>query len=143
MPVTPVPVPNDIEIEPAQAQEAAAIDDLWRRCGERVRFDVPPAGQIVARDPGSGRVIGVAEYFRAFPPEDVLASVCVEEPYRGQGVGARLLRALGKLARRDGRRQLCGFLAGKNLAALRLLRSSGQDVHLHAVGDGFFAEIIC
>ncbi len=136
-------LPSDIDIEPAQAQEAAMIDELWRRCGERIRFDVPPAGQVVARDRGSGRVIGVAEYFRTFPPEDVLASVCVEEPYRRQGVGARLLSTLSKLARGDGRRQLCGFIAGTNLAALRLLRSSGRDVHLHADGDGFFAELSC
>ena len=63
------------EIDPLLPSESRAADELSGRCGAGARFGVVPVVQLAAREPHSGRLVGVAECFRTFPPEDALASV--------------------------------------------------------------------
>ena len=129
------------EIDPLLPSESKAADELSERCGAGVRFGLVPVVQLAAREPDSGRLIGVAECFRTFPPQDALASVYVAPEARGQGIGTALLRTLTAVARRRGKRNLSMFLADDQLAAWGLLRSAGALVRAHEVEGGLYVEV--
>jgi len=128
-------------IERLSPDESVAADELAARCGAGVRFDLVPIVQLAAHEPDSGQLIGVAECFRTFPPEDAIGSVYVDPDARGQGVGAALLRALMAAASRSGKRTLSMFVADDQLAAWGLLRSAGALVRAHEVEGGIYVEV--
>jgi len=130
------------EIDPLLPSESKAADELSERCGAGVRFGLVPVVQLAAHEPDSGRLIGVAECFRTFPPQDALASVYVASEARGQGIGTALLRVLTAAARRRGKRNLSMFLADdQQRAAWGLLRSAGALVRAHEVEGGLYVEV--
>jgi len=86
-------------------------------------------------------VVGVAEYFRAFPPEDALASVCVDAEFRQRGIGTALFESVISAAARDGKRNLCGFIADDDVAMWKLLRSAGVRVRTYEVDRGLYVEV--
>jgi len=129
------------EIGPMLPGELKAADELSDRCGAGGRFGLVPVVQLAAREPHSGRLVGIAECFRTFPPENALASVYVDPEARRQGIGTALLKALIAAASRNGKRNLSAFLADDELAAWALLRSAGALVRMHEAEGGLFVEV--
>jgi len=130
----------DIELAPSPDTEVAA--SLWERCGGRTSpGTAAPEMQIVALERLTGRVVGAAEFVRTFPPEDALASLCVDPAFRRMGIGRMLLEALMTSAARQGRRNLCAFVPETNLAAWKLLEASGAPAHAYQSDGGYYVEL--
>jgi ribosomal protein S18 acetylase RimI-like enzyme len=130
------------DIELARIDDPEAIASLWDRCGGRSSPGAAaPAREIVARERGTSRVIGVAEFIRTFPPEDALASLCVDPAFRRMGIGGMLLEAIMASAASQGRRNLCGFVSEANLAARKLLESSRAPARVYETDDGCYVEL--
>lgn len=124
----------------AKPEDERAIKALWKS----TRLAPPreaPTMRLVARDAETQRLLGVADYFRTFPPEDVLFVVAVVPAERGRGVGTALLRMLARNALRNGRRNLCAFIGHDDLASWRLLRSAGIPLRIYDVEGGCYVEL--
>ena len=81
---------------------------------------------IVAIDPSSGELLGVARYIRS--PEDAeLAEVAVTvaDDWQGRGLGRSLLDRLTYRARREGVRRFSALVQSENQASLALLDGVG------------------
>lgn len=130
------------DIELTRMDDPEAVASLWDRCGGRSSpGTAAPAREIVARERGTGRVIGVAEFIRTFPPEDALASVCVDPAFRRMGIGGMLLEAIIASAASQGKRNLCGFVSEANLAAWKLLESSRAPARVYETDGGCYVEL--
>jgi RimJ/RimL family protein N-acetyltransferase len=82
---------------------------------------------IVAIDPSSGSLLGVARYIRS--PEDAeLAEVAVTvaDDWQGRGLGRSLLDRLTYRARREGVRRFSALVQSENRASLGLLDGVGD-----------------
>ena len=86
-------------------------------------------------------MLGIAQYFRTFPPEDACGAVLVVPEAVYAGVGERLLRAMAEQALSDGIRGL-GMLVGRHdSATLDLLRHTGMPVRISPLNDGLDVEM--
>ncbi len=130
-----------VRIERALPEDGEAADALWDVTAARVVLQEAPATRLVARDAATGRLLGVAEYFRTFPPEDVLFAVAVVPAQRRRGIGTALLRTLARVALRDGRRNLCTFIADEDIPSWQLIRAAGIPVRIYDVDDGYYVEL--
>ena len=132
----------DADIELARIDDPEAAASLWDRCGGRSSLETAvPAREIVARERGTGRVIGVAEFIRTFPPEDALATLCVDPAFRRMGIGGMLLEAIIASAASQGKRNLCGFVSEANLAAWKLLESSRAPARVYETDGSYYVEL--
>ena len=87
---------------------------------------------LVALDPGTGDLVGVARYVRLEPARAEVA-VAVVDAWQGRGVGSLLLTRLARRARRAGIRWFESLTLADNDAALRSLRRVGP-THCVALG---------
>jgi nucleotide-binding universal stress UspA family protein/RimJ/RimL family protein N-acetyltransferase len=81
---------------------------------------------IVAIDPSSGELLGVARYIRS-PGDAELAEVAVTvaDDWQGRGLGRSLLERLTYRARREGVGRFSALVQSENRASLRLLDGVG------------------
>jgi GNAT superfamily N-acetyltransferase len=133
--------PEKLLIERALPEDGEAAEALWEITGARALPKDAPAARLVARDAATRRFLGVADYFRTFPPEDVLGAIAVIPTERRRGVGIALLQMLARVALRDGRRNLCAFIADDDLPSRQLVRSAGIPVRVYDVEGGFYIEL--
>lgn len=89
---------------------------------------------LVAVDPGSGGIVGVARYVRTRPGVAEPAIV-VSDDWQGRGLGAQLLDALADRAREEGVESFVAPILAENRGAIRLFeRLSGGDATLRRDG---------
>lgn len=85
---------------------------------------------LVALDPKTGAIVGVARFVR-LPDDPVVAElgIAVVDDWQGRGLGTELLNQLTARAREDGVRRFSAFVLQANQPMLDLLRDLG-DVHV-------------
>ena len=82
---------------------------------------------IVAVEPSSGDLLGVARYVRSTDdPEVAELAVTVIDDWQGRGLGRALLTALTRRARREGVRRFSAMVLSENREVLGLLDSFGD-----------------
>ena len=82
---------------------------------------------IVAVDPASGNVVGVARYIRSTgDPEVAEVAVTVVDDWQGRGLGRALTDRLTYRARREGVRRFSALVHADNPASLALLKGTGD-----------------
>jgi GNAT superfamily N-acetyltransferase len=82
---------------------------------------------VVAVEPGSARIVGVARYVRDEDPAEAEVAVVVADPWQGLGVGSALLERLVERAREEDIRQFVAIVLSDNADALELFRSMAPD----------------
>ena len=102
-----------IEIEPARTNDRPAIEALLEASQLPTNgFELALGTAVVARE--DGRIVGCAAV-EPYGPVGLLRSVCVAEPLRGLGLGARLVDRAEALA------------AARGIAELFLLTETAAD----------------
>jgi hemerythrin-like domain-containing protein/GNAT superfamily N-acetyltransferase len=100
-----------------------------------------PAQCLVAREDQTSRLLGIAQYFRTFPPEDGCGAVLVVPEAVHGAVGRQLLETMAEQALHDGIRNL-GTLVGKHDAAtMDMLRAAGMPVRVSPLNDDLYIEM--
>jgi GNAT superfamily N-acetyltransferase len=117
------------------------VVDLWHELGAPVCAADRPATCLVAREPGTGRVLGLARYFRTFPPEDGCGAVAIIPAAAHTGVGEALFRELVRHARHDGMRMLGTLVSNHDTLTLDFLRRANLPVIFSKVSGGMYIEI--
>lgn len=69
---------------------------------------------LVAFDPDSGRLVGVARYVREKDPEVAEAAVTVADDWHGRGVGTMLLHEIAQRAREEGVTRFTAYVLARN-----------------------------
>jgi GNAT superfamily N-acetyltransferase len=82
---------------------------------------------VVALEPGSEWIVGVARYVRDEDPAEAEVAVVVADPWQGLGVGSALLERLVERAREEEIRQFVAIVLSDNSEALELFRSMAPD----------------
>ncbi len=81
---------------------------------------------VVAIDPASGDLVGVARYVRQAPGSDrAEAAVVVADDWQRQGLGRALLESLTRRAREEGIARFTALVQADNRRALELLAEIG------------------
>jgi GNAT superfamily N-acetyltransferase len=81
---------------------------------------------LVAIDPDSGRLVGVARWVRERDkPEVAEAAITVADDWQGRGLGTLLLRCLGERAREEDIERFSAFVLAQNDDMLDLLHNLG------------------
>ncbi len=132
---------NPVLIEPVQPGDEEAIAELWRVCGAAPYGVSRPRVCLVARESATGRVVGAAEYYRGFPPEDAYAWVGVHPNARRAGLGSSLLRELARIALGDGIRNMGLFVEADDQRLWHMLDRAGIPLRAHAIEDGHYVEL--
>jgi acetyl coenzyme A synthetase (ADP forming)-like protein len=138
---------RSVAIRPLHADDAAAVEALWRRLdaperrrflelahlpsespGEVVAARPPQAAGVVATVPGpvSESVVGLARYERS-AADAAAFSVFVDPAYRRVGLATALVRRLAAAARHAGVRRLVSEVAAREHGVLALVRELGLD----------------
>lgn len=153
----PITSLEEIEIRPAEADDAATIRDLLgdlaRTLGDEDRFrstadDILRYGFGAARHfealiaERRGRAVGLVLFFRTFStwrgrPGVYVQDLHVTDRCRGQGLGRRLLAAAARHARSAGCTHLRLSVDPDNTSALAFYRRLGLDVR----GDEFICQV--
>jgi GNAT superfamily N-acetyltransferase len=131
----------ELLIERGSPGDDDAAEALWKSASARPCALGQPAVRLIARDARSHKFLGVADYFRTFPPEDAIGGVAVVPEERHRGVGSALLRELAKVALRNGKRNLAGFMMHDDSAARRLLHATGIPVRPYQAEGGLYCEL--
>ena len=76
---------------------------------------------LVAFDPETGRMVGVARYVREDDPEAAEAAITVADDWHGRGLGTELLHELAERARHEGVKRFKGFVLARNEDMIDLL----------------------
>jgi GNAT superfamily N-acetyltransferase len=80
---------------------------------------------LVALDPDSDSIIGVARYVREEDPKLAEAAITVADEWQGQGLGSALLREIAERAREEGVERFTAFVLARNDDMIDLLHSLG------------------
>ena len=93
---------------------------------------------VIAVDPSSGEMLGVARYIRSKDDpqaaEVAEVAVTVADDWQRRGLGRALLNRLTYRARREGVRRFSALVQGDNPGALRLLEGVGATQHQQDAG---------
>ena len=81
---------------------------------------------MVALDPDSGQLVGVARYVRSEEPDEAEVAVVVGDPWHGNGVATALLERLAVRAREEGIDHFVALVLSDNEEVLGLFRSLAQ-----------------
>ncbi len=82
---------------------------------------------LVAVEPDSEWIVGVARYVRAEDPAEAEVAVVVADPWQGLGVGSALLERLVERARAEGVVQFVAIALSENEEALEMFRNLAPD----------------
>jgi RimJ/RimL family protein N-acetyltransferase len=80
---------------------------------------------LVAFDPETDRMVGVARFVRHNDPEVAEAAITVDDAWQGRGLGTLMLQRLSERAREEGVKRFSAFVLAKNDDMLVLLRRLG------------------
>jgi RimJ/RimL family protein N-acetyltransferase len=76
---------------------------------------------LVAFDPESGRLVGVARYVREKNPEVAEAAITVADDWHGRGLGTALLHEIAERAREEGVKRFTAYVLARNEDMMGLL----------------------
>src|SRR4051794_10016869 len=76
---------------------------------------------LVAFDPETGQMVGVARYVREDDPDLAEAAITVADEWHGRGLGTTLLNELAERAREEGVRKFTAYVLAKNDDMIDLL----------------------
>jgi GNAT superfamily N-acetyltransferase len=82
---------------------------------------------IIALDPGSGQIVGVARFVRTDDPAAAEVAVTVLDDWQGRGVATTVLERLVARAREEGIERFLALVLAENADALELFRHLGAD----------------
>lgn len=130
-------------VRAARMSDLDALEALENRCFEGDRMSrrsfaaalrSPRAAILVAQNPAQAALSAAAVLlFRANSPAARLYSIAVAPEERGRGVGARLLAAVERTARRHGAAAIRLEVSVTNKSALALYQKSGYGIREHIV----------
>jgi nucleotide-binding universal stress UspA family protein len=142
-------------VRPISSRDRARLADAFARLSERSRYrrflspmralsdemldhltdvDHRDHEALVAIDPSTDRLVGVARYVRSdADPGAAEVAVTVADDWQGRGLGKALLEQLKERAWREGVRRFSALALAENRGALALLSSLGE-VERHAGG---------
>jgi acetyltransferase len=80
---------------------------------------------------GKETLLGVARYVRDRKGDSAEFAIVVADAWQGRGVGTRLLRELGDVARKRGLKRLYGDILGTNRPMLDLVSKLGFRLSRH------------
>ena len=100
-----------------------------------------PPHWLIVREQASGRTVGIAQYFRTFPPEDACGAVLVQPEALHTGAGEQLLRAMAGQALKDGIRNLGTLVSRDDHSTLDLLRQARAPIRISPLHGGLYVEI--
>lgn len=115
--------------------------ELWHELQAPVCAGERPATRLVAREPGTERILGLAQYFRTFPPEDGCSAVVTPPAEAHSGAGEALFHELVRRALHDGMRTLGTMVSRHDALTLDLLRKARLPIRYHPVSGGTYIEI--
>lgn len=118
-------------------EEGASVQDL-RRSGLEIMLN-NGRGRVLAAQTADGTVVGLCAGQLTISTVDggpavLIQDILVHEDWRGQGVGARLMDALGSWAREDevGRLRLLADLEGEPAPGWRMVPETGPRSCAHS-----------
>ena len=76
---------------------------------------------LVAFDPDSGRLVGVARYVREKDPDVAEAAITVADDWHGRGLGTALLNEIAERAREEGVKRFTAYVLARNDDMIDLL----------------------
>jgi hemerythrin-like domain-containing protein/GNAT superfamily N-acetyltransferase len=129
----------DIETVEAQCDPSAA--QLWHELHGPSCDSSHPAVCLVARGRHGGQTLGVAQYFRTFPPEDGCGAVVVVPDARHSGVGDALLHQMLEHAVHNGIRMLETVVDGDDVTTMEMLRTARLPVTVSRTNGRLYVEI--
>ena len=80
---------------------------------------------LIATDPATQAVVGVARYVRTADPDAAEVAVAVVDDWQGKGVGTALLERIAVRARQEGVARFTGLMLATNRDILDLMRRLG------------------
>ena len=128
------------KIETLQADDPCATD-LWHQLHGPNCSGTKPPHWLIAREQQTGRILGIAQYFRTFPPEDACSAVLVLPEALHTGAGEQLFQRMAAQALKDGIRNLGTLVSHDDHATLDLLRNAGAPVRISPMHGGLYVEI--
>ncbi|MHB8620509.1 MAG: GNAT family N-acetyltransferase [Chloroflexota bacterium] len=129
----------DIETLEAHCDPNAAL--LWHELHGPSCAGPHPAVCLVARGRDGGRMLGMAQYFRTFPPEDGCGAVVIAPEARHSGVGDALLHRMIDHAVHNGIRTLDTVVESDDLTTMELLRVAKLPVTVTRMNGRLYVEI--
>ena len=126
---------SEVDVRPIEPGDKDALRDGFERLSLRSRYErflspldhLSPAmlryftevdhhdhEALVALDPESGRMVGVARYVREDDPERAEAAITVADDWQGRGLGTKLLHALAERAREEGVDKFTALVLARN-----------------------------
>jgi|GEM_PF-2453660 GNAT superfamily N-acetyltransferase len=114
---------------------------LWHELHGPSCAGTTPPHWLVAGQVGNGRLLGVAQYVRTFPPEDACGAVLVIPEALHTGAGVELLRAMAGQALKEGIRNLGTLVSREDHATMDLLRDARAPVRISPMQGGLYVEI--
>ncbi len=129
----------DIEMMEGHCDPAAA--QLWQRLHGPSCAATRPAVCLVARRRDNGQMLGVAQYFRTFPPEEGCGAVVIVPEARHSGVGDALLARMVDHAVHSGIRVLGTVAGDDDLTTMELLRAANLPIVVSRMDNRLYVEI--
>ena len=135
---------QEIGIRPIQTEDRRLIEEGFERLSPESRYrrffaplqrlssedltyltevDHSDHEAMVALDPATEAIIGVARYVRAEDPTEAEVAVVVGDPWQGRGVASALLERLVERARKAGITHFVALVMSDNEEALELFRN--------------------
>ena len=127
-------------VESMEACDTRAVR-LWHDLHGPNCAGTRPPQCLVAREAETSRLLGIAQYFRTFPPEDGCGAVLVVREAVHGAVGRQLLEAMAEQALFDGIRNLGTLVGRHDVATMDLLREAGMPVRVSPLNDGLYIEM--
>lgn len=137
---------SQVDVRPIEPSDKDAMREAFSRLSEQSRYErfLTPLDRLspgmlryftevdhhdhealVAIDPASGRLVGVARYVRDKDPDIAEAAITVADDWQGRGLGTLLLHCLAERAREEGVRRFTALVLARNDDMLDMLRRLG------------------
>jgi RimJ/RimL family protein N-acetyltransferase len=131
-----------VDVRPIEPGDAAALQDAFEQLSLQSRYErfLSPLDHmsnamvryftevdhhdheaLVAFDPDSGHLVGVARYVREQDPEVAEAAVTVADDWHGRGLGTTMLDQLADRAREAGVKRFTAYVLARNEDMIDLL----------------------
>jgi hypothetical protein len=134
------PPSQSFTVQPAAACDGEA-EQLWNDLHGPSCAATRPGQCLVARNETSGRLLGIARYYRTFPPEDGCGAVLVAPEADKTRVGEQLLRSMAGQALRDGIRTLGTLVGRHDTTTMELLRRAAMPVNVSPMSKELYVEM--
>jgi len=133
---------TELEVRPIAPDDAAALREGFERLSLESRYErfLSPMDHmsnamvsyftqvdhhdheaLVAVDPESGRLVGVARYVREDDPDVAEAAITVADDWHGRGLGTAMLHQIAQRAREEGVKRFTAYVLARNEDMIDLL----------------------